>query len=468
MFLRNVKWDITKRCFLGCYFCLNAKERKLASLVELTYEEKKRVVDELARCGVKRIQLLDGEPLYSDRIFDLLDYIGYKGIKVGINTNGVMLSEANIKRILNANCVDDIIISLDGLEKLHNKIRAANIFNIIIDNLNTLIKLKKQKNVQLTVGVNTVLTGENTEDIYELLYVLDGIGIDYWHGLELVKFDTNEKTFTLDEIIEILKKLGQIQQEVSLIIKPKFTFPFIVQYVNITYGFKLYLAEHFCGAGLTFAYIDWSGRFYPCDRALPTNLNKDIYKNLKNHKLYLNKTSLDKCITSDLFKAFSFIYADETIKAKACIGCPYHKKICYPCTVLLKNMDTDKAYVYCLEMKQRIFTEWIQKFKSECLNDEYVIPENVILYKNTSTMYLFDVKLNNIYEIEDNLIKAILVSLYNNSSKNKSDIFTEVLFSPHTEINVFDGYESFVTNFTTAFTDMQQKGVIYDISKTLL
>ncbi len=41
MFLRNVKWDITKRCFLGCYFCLNAKERKLASLVELTYEEKK-------------------------------------------------------------------------------------------------------------------------------------------------------------------------------------------------------------------------------------------------------------------------------------------------------------------------------------------------------------------------------------------------------------------------------------------
>lgn len=83
-------------------------------------------------------------------------------------------------------------------------------------------------------------------------------------------------------------------------------------------------------------------------------------------------------------------------------------------------------------------------------------------------MYLFDVKLDNIYEIEDNLIRAILVSLYNNSSKNKSDIFAEVLFSPYTEINIVDGYESFVASFTTAFTDIQQKGVIYDISKTLL
>lgn len=68
MFLQNVKWDITKRCFLGCYFCLNVDERRKMSALELPYEEKKKVVDQLAISGVDRIQLLGGEPLYSKHV----------------------------------------------------------------------------------------------------------------------------------------------------------------------------------------------------------------------------------------------------------------------------------------------------------------------------------------------------------------------------------------------------------------
>lgn len=464
MFLRNVKWDITKRCFLGCYFCLNAQERRAANTIEISYEEKIAIVDKLAASGVKRIQLLGGEPLYSNGIFDLLDYIGSKGLSVGINTNGVMLSEANILRILNAGCVNDITVSLDGLEKLHNEIRAANIFNLIIENLKKLIKLKKQKNVKLDVGINTVLTGKNTDDIYSLLYMLDEIGVDYWNGLELIQIDNktnkNITIFTLDEIIEILKKLGIIQKKISLNIKAKFTFPFIINYVNDTYNLNLRLSEHFCGAGLTFAYIDWSGKFYPCDRTLPNKNNKNIYKGLKNTELYLNKISLEKCITSDLFKSFSFLYADESLKPRVCKGCPYYKQICYPCTATLKYSDLNEAYGYCLVMKERILNNWIKQFKVNYSKIACLIPDHIVLQINASTIYLFDLKLDNIYEIEDNIIKAILVALYNKGTKYMYNIFSDVLSSQYLDINVFEGYDLFLNSFIKTFNDLHEKGVI--------
>lgn len=150
VFLNDIKWDITSKCFLNCSFCINAAERCKISESDATYAEKCAIIDQCAINKIPHIQLLGGEPLYTPRFFDLLEYIASKMITVGINTNGVMLSNGNVNRIISMNCVNDILVSLDGLRDTHNTIRGANIYDKVLRNVSLLVEKKKSHSLKYT------------------------------------------------------------------------------------------------------------------------------------------------------------------------------------------------------------------------------------------------------------------------------------------------------------------------------
>ncbi|MFW5891027.1 MAG: radical SAM protein [bacterium] len=136
MFFKTIKWDVTKDCFLNCRFCLNAEQRNKAKIEELDFEDITSIIDKLNELQVEHIQFLGGEPTYRKDFIDILVYIDKKtDIKVGFNTNGVKLNRNIIERLDSIKCLKSIYFSLDGTKNIHNKIRGANIYDKIIENI---------------------------------------------------------------------------------------------------------------------------------------------------------------------------------------------------------------------------------------------------------------------------------------------------------------------------------------------
>src|SRR4030042_5303567 len=71
--LRMVAWELTRSCNLACTHCRASAEREPYP-GELTTEEVKRGVDEIASISKPIIIMTGGEPLLRNDIFDLARY----------------------------------------------------------------------------------------------------------------------------------------------------------------------------------------------------------------------------------------------------------------------------------------------------------------------------------------------------------------------------------------------------------
>ncbi|SHI88791.1 radical SAM protein [Lutispora thermophila] len=85
--------EITQRCNLRCIHCYNESSEK--SNISMSLEEYKYVVDQVADLGIKRIQLIGGEPLIvgNERLKKMIMYASSKFDSIEIFTNGTLLTE---------------------------------------------------------------------------------------------------------------------------------------------------------------------------------------------------------------------------------------------------------------------------------------------------------------------------------------------------------------------------------------
>jgi radical SAM protein with 4Fe4S-binding SPASM domain len=86
----------------------------------ITPEQFRRHLASVAQMHVEWIVFSGGEPLMHPRIFDLCDTAKRAGARVTMLSTGLLISR-NAERIIDH--VDDMIVSLDGPEHIHNAIR---------------------------------------------------------------------------------------------------------------------------------------------------------------------------------------------------------------------------------------------------------------------------------------------------------------------------------------------------------
>jgi len=80
----GVCWEITSSCNYRCPFCYAKKEK----IPNLTFEQQKKVLDILKKQGTKYISFTGGEPLFVERIDDLIIYAKKLGFFVKLCTHG--------------------------------------------------------------------------------------------------------------------------------------------------------------------------------------------------------------------------------------------------------------------------------------------------------------------------------------------------------------------------------------------
>lgn len=118
-----VVWNMTRRCNLKCVHCYaGAGERSEAD--ELSTDEAREMIADLAAFGAPVILFSGGEPLLRKDLPDLAAYAVARGMRAVISTNGTLLSEENIE-IFRRIGLSYIGVSLDGMEETHDRLRGV-------------------------------------------------------------------------------------------------------------------------------------------------------------------------------------------------------------------------------------------------------------------------------------------------------------------------------------------------------
>jgi MoaA/NifB/PqqE/SkfB family radical SAM enzyme len=135
-FPRVVNYDVTSQCNLNCEHCYWRKTRNSGE--EVSDEQWEKLFQAHKERGVTAAYLTGGEPalrmnviVIANRIFD----------EIGIISNGTIKIPENMQR--------RIFISIDGPKEIHNRIRRADVFDKVLDNI------KNDKRVILTPTLST-------------------------------------------------------------------------------------------------------------------------------------------------------------------------------------------------------------------------------------------------------------------------------------------------------------------------
>lgn len=113
-YVNRIFWSITGRCNYRCRHCY--MDAPCGKLGELTTEQAFDLIDQMADCGVLRVDITGGEPLVRRDFWQLVDRILAHNMVIGkIYTNGWLLDEKVLDEFDRRGMRPGISISFDGV-----------------------------------------------------------------------------------------------------------------------------------------------------------------------------------------------------------------------------------------------------------------------------------------------------------------------------------------------------------------
>jgi radical SAM protein with 4Fe4S-binding SPASM domain len=145
---RELQLEVTGACNLRCQMCLvryrPALDRHEASL---DFERFRALVDAVP--GLERVTLQGlGEPLMAPDLIAMLEYGRARGIRMGFNTNGTLLTATMTDRLLDA-APDWLCVSIDGATAAtYESIRDGARFDRVIRNVRRFVARMRERGAQ--------------------------------------------------------------------------------------------------------------------------------------------------------------------------------------------------------------------------------------------------------------------------------------------------------------------------------
>ena len=116
-----VVWNVTRRCNLKCIHCY-AHAKNIHFGNELSTNQGKELLDNLADFGAPVVLFSGGEPLIREDLPQLAEYAVKKGMRAVISTNGTLITK-DVAKNLKEIGLSYVGISLDGMERINDKFR---------------------------------------------------------------------------------------------------------------------------------------------------------------------------------------------------------------------------------------------------------------------------------------------------------------------------------------------------------
>jgi 12,18-didecarboxysiroheme deacetylase len=208
-----VVWNVTRRCNLRCVHCY-AHAKDHAEADELTTEQGKSLLDDLAAFGVPVVLFSGGEPLARKDLPELASYAVGKGMRAVISTNGTLIT-SSLARTLKEIGLSYVGISLDGMQEVNDRFRAVpGAFRSALDGI------RNCQAAGIKVGLRFTINRFNVQEIPSIFKLIEDMDIPrvcFYHlvyagrGSELVEQDLSlaDSRKTLDLILDHTRRLHE-------------------------------------------------------------------------------------------------------------------------------------------------------------------------------------------------------------------------------------------------------------------
>jgi Fe-coproporphyrin III synthase len=161
-----VVWNMTRRCNLKCIHCYS-NSNALCAPDELTTDEAKAMIADLAAFGAPVLLFSGGEPLMRPDLPELAQFAVDRGMRAVISTNGTLITEkkAEIFREIGLSYVG---VSLDGVEATHDRFRGfAGAFQAALKGIRIC------RDLGIKVGVRFTINRSNAADVPAIFDLLE-------------------------------------------------------------------------------------------------------------------------------------------------------------------------------------------------------------------------------------------------------------------------------------------------------
>ncbi|MGF7184850.1 tungsten cofactor oxidoreductase radical SAM maturase [Desulfitispora alkaliphila] len=172
--VKKIYLEVTNRCNLDCTTCIrHSWKNDQGYMSEQTFANFLEQIDELPQLQTIHFGGF-GEPMSHPKILEFLEALKNKGLRLEMISNGYLLDEKMCKGLARIG-LSRLVISLDGPdEEEYNKIRVGSEFSQVIQNIETLNRVKQeQKATGLELGIEFVAMKQNIHKLPKLLKLAD-------------------------------------------------------------------------------------------------------------------------------------------------------------------------------------------------------------------------------------------------------------------------------------------------------
>lgn len=168
----NAVWEITNACNMKCIHCYSegSNDRNAS---ELTTDQALALCDSLAELGLTNITLSGGELFLRKDWHLIAERLVQKGIQTNVISNGWFINAGLIQQAEKAG-IKSICISLDGLKRTHDYIRAKGSFKRV------LAALKTMNDYNMPVMIRTTVNTLNLKELPRLKKILYDYNVNRW------------------------------------------------------------------------------------------------------------------------------------------------------------------------------------------------------------------------------------------------------------------------------------------------
>jgi radical SAM protein with 4Fe4S-binding SPASM domain len=188
----SVELDITNQCNLRCIMCHFADERVHKTRREdISVEGFSRIAEQLfPLCNLLNLSF-GTEPLLHRKFVELLAIVKQYDIPcVYMVTNGLLLNEELIDRILGVNGLHHITISIDAaIRSTYERIRVGGSFDRLIRNIRSIQRVKRERGWDSpSLNFNFVLMRSNVTELPALIRLAHDLGVGHVTAIHMVPF----------------------------------------------------------------------------------------------------------------------------------------------------------------------------------------------------------------------------------------------------------------------------------------
>jgi radical SAM protein len=211
-----VIWETTQACDLACLHC-RACAQPSRNPLELSTEEAKGLIDEIAELEAPLFVMTGGDPLKRPDIYELVRYAADRKLRPSMTPSATPLltREAVVK--LQESGLARLAISLDGpTAAIHDGFRrVAGSFDLTIQGA------RWAREIGLSVQINTTITRHNLKHLDAIIALLDGLDIALWSVFFLVPTGRGADIdlISAEEFEQVFAKLYETSRRVKFDIK---------------------------------------------------------------------------------------------------------------------------------------------------------------------------------------------------------------------------------------------------------